>query len=403
MPYLTSDNPIETVTTAMKLQPFELEEWFRRYYFSTDLVLCSSGVKEYSVGELLSLTGGREELEHIVLRDSPSLGAAELRQVLAHELGGLDPDELMITHGSSEAIFLIAHALLAPGDEVVALTPCYQSLYSVPEALGCTMVPWRLRFSERYIPNLDELRRLITPRTRLVIVNFPNNPTGASLTLAMLSALLETVMEAGAYLLWDGAFTELVYETAALPDPRFRYARTISLGTLSKSYGLPGLRVGWCAAPREVLNRCIRLRDYVTLNLSPLIEFLACRAIQNRQQFLVPRLHQARYNLTYLTAWVEQHADECEWVRPKGGVSAFLRLRRLEDTQNFCQTLATQHGVFVLPGACFGSPQDIRIGFGGDAADLQRGLGRLSCMLTGDREPRRVELPPALSSLLPGA
>ena len=365
----------------MEIRPFLLEEWFREFYFESDIVLCSSGVEEFTMGELLEITGAADALGGIVLRDSQSLGAPALLRAIARLYGDEGGDRIMVTHGSSEALFLVAHALLRPGDEVVVLTPCYQSLYSVPESIGCVVKPWPLRFEDRYEPDLDALRALLGPRTRMVVVNFPNNPTGATLTPAQLDALVDAVAATGAWLLWDGAFADLVYDAPPLPDPGRRYERTISTGTLSKSYGLSGLRVGWCRAPGEVLAGCVRLRDYVTLNLSPLIELLACKAIEHRDQILARRLPRSRDNRDHLLAWVDRHRDRVACVRPKGGVSAFLRVVGGGDTEALCRRLATEHGVFLLPGTCFGRPDEIRVGFGGSPAALREGLDRFSRLL----------------------
>src|SRR5262249_23099827 len=151
--------------------------------------------------------------------------------------------------------------------------PAYQQLFSIAESIGCKLKHWRLRFENSFRPDLSEARDLISRHTRMIVVNFPHNPTGASLTPAEQDELIELAAGAGAYLVWAAAFADLTYDGPGLPDPGERYDRSITLGTLSKAYGLPGLRVGWCLAAPDVLESLVRLRDYTTLSLSPLVEY----------------------------------------------------------------------------------------------------------------------------------
>jgi aspartate/methionine/tyrosine aminotransferase len=160
------------------------------------------------------------------------------------------------------------------------------------------------------------------------------------------------------------------------------YERAISMGTLSKCFGLPGLRVGWCIAAPQVLEQCIRWRDYITLHLSPLVETIAAAAIAQSDVLVGPRLEQARTNLAILTAWLGGH-EELGWAPPQGGVCIFPRLPTEIDVETFCHRLARERKVLLVPGSCFGHPQHVRLGFGGAAADLKEGLGRLGDLLAG--------------------
>lgn len=363
----------------MEIATALLENWMRDYYFSTEIDIGSSGVEDFSFSELrkhLDITV--EELDQVILCDSPSHGAPALRDALAKRWTNGNSERVMATNGSSEAIFLIMNALLQPGDEVVVLNPCYHSLVQIARSIQCRLKYWHMRFEDQFQPNLDELRSVLGPQTRMVVVNFPHNPTGVSLTAEQQADLLEMVARSGAYLVWDAAFAEIVYDRAALPDPSNLYERAISMGTLSKAYGAPGLRVGWCLAPPDVLTRCIHLRDYTTLYLSPLLEFVAQRVIENADIILSMRLQQAYTNLGLLTEWVEQHQEFLDWVRPQGGVTAFIHCRTLNNIDDFCHHLAQMHRVLLVPGSCFDNPRHMRLGFGGCTDDLKRGLAYLS-------------------------
>ena len=356
-----------------------LERWMRQYYFNTEIDIGSSGVQSFSLAELRELLGlTEEETDSIVFDDSKTLGGEGLRTALARRYGNGDPETVIATHGSSEAIFLIMNALVRPGDEVVILEPIYQQFYSIGESLGANYKHWPLRFEQRFVPDVGEVKGLISSRTRAVVVNFPHNPTGASLSIAEQKELIDAVAGVRAYLVWDGAFAEMSYDTEPLPDPFNLYERAISMGTLSKAFGLPGLRVGWCLAPPEVLASCVHLRDYLTLHLSPLVELIAQRAIEKADVLLSVRRTQIKRNLAIVTQWVEENSESVEWVPPRGGVCTFLRLRHIDNVEAFCHRLVREHKVLLVPGNCFNRPQHVRLGFGSATAELREGLSRLS-------------------------
>ncbi len=351
----------------------------RQYYFNTEIDIGSSGVENFSLADLRQRTGlTQEELDDVIFHDSESLGAFALRQTIARRWGNGDAERVMVTHGSSEALFLIMNTLLRSGDEVIVLDPCYQSLRSTAEAIGCRLKPWRLRFAQQFRPDIEELKTLLSTNTRMVIVNFPHNPIGISLTREEQQAFIGAVADVGAYLVWDAAFAELTYDNPPLPNSSLCYDRAISIGTLSKGYGLPGLRIGWCLADPEILAQCVYLRDYITLHLSPLVELIAQRAIENADNLLGVRLGQARTNLAILAEWIELHPDTTAWVRPQGGVTAFVHLPTISDVDAFCRQLADTYKVLLVPGSCFNYPQHVRLGFGGPTATFKEGLSRLS-------------------------
>jgi capreomycidine synthase len=375
----------DVTPVALPLPEALLEEWMRRFYFEVDSDLGSSGVEDFSVGEIRRLTGlSSQELDDMMLCDSRTLGGPELRQALADRFLDGDPSRVIATHGSTEANFLIMQALLSPGDEVVVLEPIYQQLRAIAEAIGCRLRSWPLHAERGFRPDVEEGVALIGPSTRMVVVNFPHNPTGATLERDEQVKLIDAARRHGAWLVWDGAFTELVYDGEPLPEPLLEYERVVSMGTLSKAYGLPGLRVGWCLAGEEVLRRFVRLRDYLTLHLSPLVELFACRAIQNGDRLVALRRRQAVANLATVEAWMEEHAEHVDWFRPRGGVSAFPRLRQVGDVTGFCRRLAEEQRVMLVPGECFRFPRHVRFGFGAAPANLKRGLQGLSRALKAE-------------------
>ncbi|MGI8664452.1 MAG: capreomycidine synthase [Jatrophihabitans sp.] len=365
--------------TMRKVMASELEDWLRDRYFEVAIDISSSGVADYRLGELLDRTSlTMAQLTELTFRDSPSLGCEALRAAVASRFGAADPNEVLITNGSTEALFLLLSAQLSAGDEVIVLDPVYPSLGRIPAALGARMVSWALRPERNFEPDLDELGELLHPGVRAVLVNFPHNPTGAHLTSRQLTRLLELTGQVGAMLIWDGAFSELVYD-AQLVQPAAGSDPLVAVtGTVSKAYGLPGLRVGWCLAPPPVLAELVRIRDYVTLGTSALSELIATAALESGDALLAPRLRQAELNRSQLLDWAGEQPGRVELPVPRGGVCAFPRFPGLPETTDLCARLAEQHRTLVVPGSCFGHPDRIRLGFGGRPADLEAGLEILS-------------------------
>src|SRR5262245_25608207 len=297
-------------TFEMEIAPALLERWMRQYYFNTEIDIGSSGVESISFSRLRQLIGlKQDELDALVFNGSGTLGGWELREAIANRWTSGDAEQVMATHGSSEAIYLIMHALLQSGDEVLVLGPCYQQLYSIAESIGCRIIRWHLKPERGFDPDLEEIKHSVGPQTRLVVVNFPHNPTGVSITPEEQQELLSIVSRARAYLVWDAAFADLTYDRPPLPNPGLLYERAVCLGTLSKAFGLPGLRVGWCLASSDVLAKCAHLRDYTTLHLSPLIELIAKRVIESADRILEVKLNQSRRNLEILATWVDSQKD----------------------------------------------------------------------------------------------
>jgi capreomycidine synthase len=355
-----------------------MEEWLRDHYFAADIDISASGVEPYALGDVREMIGlGQDELDRLVLMDGHSYGDPEVRRLIAERWGTGDPSQVMTTNGSSEAIFLVLTALLRPGDEVVVVEPGYHALIHLAATIGCEVKPWRMDHPERVFgAALDDLDRLMTERTRAVIVSFPHNPTGISLDEPELQGLLGRAAEVGAWVVWDAAFNDITYDAPPLPNVVSLYERALSFGTFSKSFGMPGLRFGWCISPDDILRDCVRVRDYVTLHLSPLVELVARRSLENLDALLQPRLDQARHNREILRDWAEAHGDDVSLALPAGGVASFPRLDCVDDVDAFAFKLMDEHGVLVIPGSCFDRPRHVRLGFGGPTGELVEGLER---------------------------
>jgi aspartate/methionine/tyrosine aminotransferase len=308
-----------------------------------------------------------------------------LRQAIAERWGDGRPETVLVGNGSNELGFMILNALLEPGDEIVALEPIYHTMDNPAAALGCTLKRWPIRPQNGWQPDFDHLAELLTPNTRLVTVNFPHNPTGASLTRAQQQRLIAMVAEVDAYLIWDAAFEDLVHEGEPLPNPFRDYEKTCTIYTMSKCYGLPGSRIGWAICPPDLFERFLLMRDYTCLFISPLLELVALKAVAGADALIAGKMAQVRTNLTRLDQFIADHEEWLDWTRPKGGVTGFVRLRNVTDSDTFCRRLAKETGILMVPGTCFKNPDHVRLGFGGPTEPFQQGLARFSPFLKAYR------------------
>jgi aspartate/methionine/tyrosine aminotransferase len=219
----------------------------------------------------------------------------------------------------------------------------------------------------------------------MIVVNFPHNPTGVSITPAQQKELVDIAAEAGAWLVWDHAFGELTYDRESLPLPTW-YDKSIAWGTFSKSYGLAGLRVGWCMVPPELAARMAVLRDYIALYVSPVLEFLAEQAVLHADQIVAMQREHAAANLRVLRDWAAAVPELVRFTPPAGGVTSFVEFLGQPDVVRSCRRLADQHRVLLVPGYCFGQAfrDYARLGFGGTTAELTAGLERLELVLRED-------------------
>jgi capreomycidine synthase len=361
----------------MDIAVARLEDWMRSYYHAVDHDIGSSGVRDLSMAELCAICDvDLAELKGLMFRDSESYGGPGLRAALADRWTDGDVDPVMVTHGSSEAIYLVMHLALEPGDEVVAVEPAYQQLYDIARWRGCRITPWPLRVDDGFRADLPRLRELARTRPRMIVVNFPHNPTGVTITRAEQDELVAIARECGAWLVWDHAFGEMTYTAPPLPLPLRRYDRCICFGTLSKSYGLAGLRVGWCLGPPDLLARMALLRDYIALYVSPLLEFFAELAVRNADRIVGLQREHATANRRRLLDWAGTMSGLVRVTPPGGAVTTLVEFPGHPDVTGLCRDLAERERVLMVPGECFGDAFTgyARLGFGGTVAELTAGL-----------------------------
>lgn len=369
----------------MKLPSFDLERWMTTYEVTARYDLAESGVAPPTLGELLALDRSGATLDQLLrtpLGYSEARGTVALREAIAALYDDTTAENILVTTGAIEANFLLCHVLLEPGDTAIAVFPAYQQLYTLPAATGATVKHWVLREEDGYRFDLDALLPLLDERTRLIAINTPHNPTGAMMTPDELRRLHALCEERGIWLLSDEAYRWLVFsDEEPAPPARSLGGRAISVGTLSKPLGLPGLRVGWLAAPEVIVQRCWALRDYVTLSPAKISDALAILALAHREQLLDRTRAIATANYATLQDFMAEHAAFLSWTPPRGGLLALPRYAFDLPSYPFANRLAEEYGVMLAPGAAFGQEYHFRIGFGPPPALFKAGLAVVSTYL----------------------
>lgn len=368
----------------MKIETFALERWMTAWETKTPFDIAESGIYPMTARELLELEPAEERgrtLDGLLdtrLGYSEAPGTFELRSLIAATYRDTGPQEILVTTGAIEANFLLFNVLLEPGDHVVAVYPAYQQLYSVPRAIGCDVALWKLRMDGGFRYDVDDLERLVTPRTRLIVINTPHNPTGAMLSAGELRRIDRLAYSVGASVLSDEAYRwlEIPGSEPMAPPMRNLGGVSISVGTLSKPFGLPGLRIGWIAGPADLVASCWATRDYVSLSPGKLNDALAVLALRHRERISERTQEIVRRNLETANAWFAEHSDVVSWTPPRGGLLALLRYALDIPSLELANRLAERYGVMLAPGSAFGVEHHLRIGIGQVPETFAEGLRR---------------------------
>lgn len=351
----------------MQIAPFGLERFFARHEFVARHLLCASDCESMSIDELLATEpGSREALGKLRLGYTDSRGSPSLRAAVARLYAAIGPDDVLVTSGAEEAIFLFMHATLAPGDEIIVHTPGYQSLSEVARSAGCRVVQWQAREEDGWRLDPADLPRLASPAAKAIVLNVPHNPTGYLMSAAGFRAAAAFAEERGLLLFSDEVYRGLEENRGdALPAAADLTPGAVSLGVLSKTYGLPGLRIGWLATRNAaLLEKVAGLKDYTTICASGPSELLAEVALRHAASLAERSRRIIDANLGLLDAFFSRHPDAFVWRRPAAGPVAFPRYLR-GDVGDFCRELLEQRGVLLAPGRLFGDTGNrFRLGFG---------------------------------------
>lgn len=369
----------------MHIRPFGVEIWMNEFETRCAYNLAETCVESLTVAELLEVAGEPDEaiarLLPLKLTYGAITGSERLRAAIAALYARQTPDHVLVTHGAIGANALLYAALVQPGDHVVSVVPTYQQHYSIPESLGARVSMLRLRPEQGFLPDLDELQRLVTPGTRLIAINNPNNPTGALMDRALLEGVARVADNAGAWVLCDEVYRGLDQEgggtTVSMAD---LYERGISTGSMSKAFSLAGLRLGWIVAPPALLAEVSVHRDYTTISVGVVDDYLAALALEHAEAVLARSRFITRTNLALLDRWM-QTQPRLHWVKPRSGTTALLRLDRPTPSRDFCVALLEQTGVMLTPGSAMDMEGWLRMGYANGTAVLEAGLTRLGAFL----------------------
>ncbi len=368
------------------MRPFDLERYFAKYEFSAKYLLGSSDCESISIGELLDLQrGARADFYRLSLGYTESTGTRYLRSAIAQGYSNINEKEVVVHAGAQEAIFTFCQSYLKKGDHVIVQWPCYQSLYSLPEDIGCEVTRWEAQEHKNWSLDLQWLEDNLRPETAAVFVNFPHNPTGYLPSVEDFLNLVKIVRKHGALLFCDEVYRGLEYSAdLRLPSACELYENAVVLGVTSKSYGLAGLRIGWLVSHNAgILEKVAACKDYTSLCNSAPSEFLASIALRNADSLIARNRALSLSNLSLLRGFLQQH-PQWSWSEPKAGCIGLVRLGSGENADDLCTRLAEKEGILLVPSGRFGYGDcHVRIGYG--RINFPQALHKLESALGGER------------------
>jgi len=378
----------------MKLEYFEMERMQSTWENLVKYNLSESGVHPVSLRELIPDPRDLEEMLRLELGYGQSNGTIELRKRIAAMHPGASADNVLVTNGSSEANFIATWMLIEPGDEIITMLPNYMQIWGVARGFGAEARPFHLKEERGWAPDLDELDRAVSSKTRLIAVCNPNNPTGAVLSEADMDRIVEAARRAGsggAWLLADevyrGAERDGPNDSAGQPveTPSFwgRYDKLIVTNGLSKAYGLPGLRIGWIVSTPEIAQKAWAYHDYTTIGPAMTSDLLARIALRPeiRPRLLDRTRNIIKTNYPILREWIDRHGGLFSVIDPKAGAIAYVRFNMQMESLDLVNRLREEKSVLIVPGAHFLMENFLRIGYGSNPDHLKAGLELIDSFL----------------------
>ncbi len=374
----------------MRIEPFRMERLQSTYENYVDYNLSESGVQPMRVRDLLQGAGGAEPFLSAELGYVQSNGTEELRDSIAAFYAGATRDNVLVTNGGSEANYTAFWSFLERRDRVAFMLPNYLQTWGLSRAFataadGFRLVPQREGTLTRWAVDVEGLHRAVTPRTRVILVTNPNNPTGTILTAEEMDEIVRAARRSGAWIIADEIYRGAEISGTTTPSFWGRHDRVLITSGLSKAFGLPGLRIGWILGPAPVVKRLWSYRDYTTIAPGALSDYLARIAMEpERREAIFARTRGIiRKNLPVLESWMRAHGDVFSHVTPQAGAILFARYALPLGSVALVEKLRVEKSVLIVPGDQFGSPRHVRIGFGSDADYMLRGLARLDELISG--------------------
>lgn len=367
----------------MKPRDFQLEVYFEQYEFSAPYLLTQSDCETISIAALLDMEpGSQEAFLSQRLGYTQVTGSPELKEQIAALYTQHGPEAVIVHTGAQEAIFNFMHIFLTPGDHVIAQFPLYQSLYSVAEDIGCAVDKWQIRQTDTgWTMDLDEWESLIQSETKLLCINNPNNPTGFIFSEEQMKRIAEIAEKHGIFIFCDEVYKGLELDGISRPWFSDLSENALSLGVMSKAYGLPGLRIGWIVTGNcDVLDQLRKMKHFTSICNSAPSEFLATVALKQGETILKKNLERIKKNLKISDRFFENHHHLFRTNRQQAGPIAFHEMKIDTPMEAFCNQLVKDSGVLLLPGSVYDYPGTyFRMGYG--RADFEENLRRFEVYL----------------------
>lgn len=366
----------------MKLKPFRIEEYYGKYEFTAKYMLSNSDAQSRSIGELLSLEPtAQEEFNAQWCGYTEAPGAPYLREAIANIYDTLEANDVLVCSCAEEGIFLLYHTLLGSGDHAIIETPCYESALELARSTGADIDVWQRRYEDGWTHDVKRLEQLIKPNTKVIYINTPSNPTGLLMPRTIFDAVVNLARDKNIILFCDEVYRELEHDPSTrLPAAGDVYKNAVSLGSMSKTYGLPGLRLGWLATQNaELLDKLLSYKYYTTICNSAPSEFLSALALRHREVLIKRNLEIVHENLPLLESFITRYSNIFEWVKPNASPIGFPRFKLSQDVMAFCEEVVRETSVLLLPGSVYDEPQHLRMGYG--RSNMSEALERLEAYL----------------------
>ncbi len=367
----------------MNIKPFAVEEWMNEYETGARYNIAETCVDSVSLDELFALTGESKDkfLSKFCatrLTYGDIWGSNALREGVCRLYRTVRPDEVVLTHGAAGANHHVFCSLISAGDRVVSIMPTYQQLYSIPEAIGADVAIMHLKQGNHYLPDLDELKALVAPGTKMVCINNPNNPTGALMSRELLEQIIEIARGVDAYVLCDEVYRHLTQADGWCESVADLYEKGISVSSMSKVFSLAGIRMGWIAThDKAAVKAFLSHRDYNLISCGMFDDAVASLALRHSDEMIRRNQAIVRENLAILDEWMQAH-PHFYYTKPQAGTTALVYYDFDIPSYEFCERLYHGTGSFVTPGDCFEQPHSMRIGYACDAQTLKDGLAALA-------------------------
>lgn len=366
----------------MKIETFKVEEWFNEYEPKALYDLGITCVDSFSVNSLLDFVqiplSQVGEIFDRKLDYGDIHGSLRLKKAIAGLYKNQKEKNITITHGAIGANQLAMLALVEPCDKIVSILPNYQQHYSIPKSLGGDVHCYYLREENNWLPDLEELSNLVGNDTKLICLSNPNNPTGSVIPDDMMGKIVDIARESGAYILCDEVYRGLNHEgnpfCASIADI---YEKGISTGSMSKTFSLAGLRLGWVVANEDIMREINHQREYNTISMSILDDFFASVALENRDKIVARNINLIKTGKKILMEWADNE-NLINLVEPKGGTTAFARYDLETCSTDLCKQLQHDTGIMILPGETLEYDKYLRIGYANNFEQLEKALNIFS-------------------------